>query len=90
MYNLIKSCKMFTRFGYCLKYNLYNPKKLGGFASTFVNTDKCLVNPYLNGTYHIDKDDTLFKTFNVYGSNRMYNALEGNFCRNSCKYCVNS
>jgi hypothetical protein len=68
---------------------LYNPKKLGGFASISTETDKCLVNPYLNGTYHTDKNDSLSKTFNVYGSNRMYGALEGNCCGNGCKYCVN-
>ncbi len=87
MFNLVKSCRMFNRVGYCFKYNLYNPKKLNAFASEPTTTDKCLVNPYFNGTYHIDKNDPLFKTFNVYGNNKMYNNLETDCCGNGCKHC---
>jgi len=77
---------MFSRFGYCIKYNLYNPNKIGGFTSS--KKDKCLINPFFNGTYHVNKNDPLYKMFNVYGNNKMYNALESNCCGNGCKHCV--
>ena len=88
MFNLMKSCPMFTRFGYCFKYKMYNPKIVNSYVSEPTTRDRCLINPFINGTYYIDRSDPIYRNFNLYGSNRAYNNLETDCCGNGCQHCT--
>jgi hypothetical protein len=87
MFNLVKSCQMFRRFGYCYKYNIYRSTK---HLESFIpgQRDRSVINPFINGTYHVDRSDSIYRNFNLYGNNRSYALLETNCCGNGCQYCV--
>ncbi len=78
----MRSCRMFTRFGFCPKYNLFNPR-----ITSATGKDRCLVNPFLNKEYVIDRNDPIIKNFNIYGNNKAYDKLETDCCGNGCKHC---